>query len=154
MASRYPIPKELKLEAYERRKQEAEVDNLTLTVELIPGRDGVGAICKGFIDAISKHDDAVKNVEDQWVSMVHIRRDFNLKNRVYRNVDGAWNTLSADNSEDFAEYMELKPRMHNMEERLEMVKDPKVKVKMETDWARFQELEPTCIKLEQVKMPR
>ena len=60
MSSRYPIPQELKLEAYERRKHDAELDNLTLTLNLIPGHAGVGAICQGFIDAISKHDEAVK----------------------------------------------------------------------------------------------
>ena len=89
MSTRYAIPKELKLEAYERLKQEVVVDNLNLTIELSPGHNGVGAICRGFIDAISKHDAAVKNVEDQWISLKSIRRDFNLKNRVYRNVDGA-----------------------------------------------------------------
>ena len=30
-----------------------------------------------------------------------------------------------------------------------VIKDPNVKIKLETDWARFQELEPTCQKLDQ-----
>ena len=151
MSARYPIPQELKLEAYERRKHDAELDNLTLTLNLIPGNDGVGAICQGFIDAIANHDVAVRSVEDQWVSMQHISKDFKVKNRIYRNIDGAWNTLSADNKADFDEFQELIPRVQNAEERLKVVKDPKVKIKLETDWARFQELEPTCQKLDQAK---
>jgi hypothetical protein len=93
MSKRLAAPKELMLENYERRKMEAEIENLGLTVSLIPGHDGIGAIVKGFIDAISNHDLAVKLVEDQWLALVGIRRDFNKKTRVYRNLDGAWNTL-------------------------------------------------------------
>lgn len=128
---------------------EAEIDNLSLTLELIPGCDGIGAIVKCFIDAIAKHDIAVKLVEDQWLALKGIRRDFNKKTRIYRNLDGAWNTLSSNNAADYAEFLELQPKMHNMEERLKLIKDPKIKLKMETDWARFQEIEPYCFRMQQ-----
>ena len=57
------------LERYEKRKFSATVDNLGLTVELIPGADGKGAIVKGFISAIDLHDDIVKKVDDQVISL-------------------------------------------------------------------------------------
>ena len=151
MAARLPVPQELMLESYERRLMEAEIDNVNLTLILAPGHEGIGAVVKGFIDAIANHDLAVKNVEDQWLALVGIRRDFNKKNRVYRNLDGAWNTLSADNAENYAEYKELVPKMVNMEERLKVIKDQKVKIKMETEWAHYNELLPVCSRLEQAQ---
>jgi len=43
--------------------------------------------------------------------MKYITRDFKVKNRMYRNIDGAWNTLSADNKADFDEFQELIPKV-------------------------------------------
>ena len=106
---RLEIPKELKLETYERRKFSASIDHLGLTVELIPGADGKGAIVKGFIDAISLHDAMVKSVEDNTLALKNIRREFTKKNRMYRNLDGAWNTFMSDHQEDFEEYVSFLP---------------------------------------------
>ena len=127
------------------------VDNLGLTVELIPGCDGIGAVVQNFIDGIVKHDLAVKLVEDQWLALEGIRRDFNKKNRMYRNMDGAWNTLNSENAADFEEYLILAPKMVNMEERLERITDAKVKMKMEADYNVYLELEPRCARLEQAQ---
>jgi hypothetical protein len=151
MASRHPVPKELKLEHYERRKQAATLDNLLLTVELIPGRDGIGAIVKNFVDGINNHDVACKKYEEQWDNLVAIRRDFQKKNRLYRNLDGAWNTLMSDNAEDFAEYNILVPKMYDIEARIERVQDEKVKMQMQADYDRYLELDPYCSKLLQVQ---
>lgn len=145
------IPKELRLETYERRKFSATMDHMGLTVEVIPGAEGRGAIVKGFIDAISLHDDMVKNVEDQTLALKNIRREFTKKNRMYRNLDGAWNTFMSDHQEDFEEFKVLAPKMVGMEERLERITDAKAKIKAEADWNRFKELEPLCIKLDEVQ---
>ena len=148
---RLEIPKELKLETYERRKFSATMDHLGLTVELIPGSEGNGAIVKGFIDAIALHDDMVKNVEDNTLALKNIRREFTKKNRMYRNLDGAWNTFMSDHQEDFEEYKALAPNMEGMEERIKLITDAKAKIKAEADWKRFKELEPVCDKLKEVQ---
>jgi hypothetical protein len=149
---RLPIPKELRLETYERRKFSATIDHLGLTVTLIPGSEGSGAIVQGFIDAIALHDDMVKKVEDYTASLKAVRKEFTKKNRMYRNLDGAWNTLLSDAQEDYEEYKVLAPKMVGMEERLERITDAKAKMKAESDWNRFKELEPSCVKLEEVNV--
>jgi len=151
MSRQVKAPLELLLENYERRKMEASIENLSLTVTLIPGHDGIGAIVKGFIDAIANHDLAVKLVEDQWLALAGIRRDFSKKTRIYRNLDGAWNTLASNNAEDYAEFLELQPRMENMEVRLLLIQDPKTKIKMETEWARYLELSEVCSRMQQAQ---
>jgi len=138
---RYPAPPYLKLEHYERRKQAATLDNVGLAITLIPGCNGIGAVVKNFTDAILIHDVCVKKVEEQWVCLEGLQKDFSKKNRLYRNLDGAWNTMNS-NQADFDEYLLLKPRMVNMEERIKRITDAKAKIKAETDFKRFLELEP------------
>ena len=139
------------LEKYEKRKFSATIDNLGLTVELIPGADGKGAIVKGFISAIDLHDDIVKKVDDQVIMLKGIRRDFTKKNRMYRNLDGAWSVLMSDHQTDFEEYPVLLPKMDNIEERLELITDEKAKMKLEADYDRFKELKPSCEKILEVQ---
>ena len=91
---RFPVPPELKVEFYERRRNTTNFERLELAIELIPGKDGIGAVVRNFIDAISLHDVAVKNVEDKWLEVEGLRHDFNRKNRLYRNFDSAWNTMN------------------------------------------------------------
>ena len=151
MSTRLPIPKELQLEKYEKRKYAATIDNIGLTVELIPGANGQGAIVKGFISAIDLHDEIVKKVDNQVILLKNIRRDFTKKNRMYRNLDGSWSVLMSDHSADFEEYKVLVPKMDNIEERLELITDEKAKLKLEADYERFKELRPTCEKCEEVQ---
>jgi hypothetical protein len=150
MSTRLPIPKELMLEKYEKRKYSTTIDNLGLTVELIPGADGKGAIVKGFISAIDLHDDITKKVDNQVLLLKNVRRDFTKKNRMYRNLDGSWNVLMSDHQTDFEEYQVLLPKMDNIEERLELITDEKAKLKLEADYERFKFLKPTCEKIAEV----
>ena len=141
MVERFAVPAELKVEFYERRRQTSSFDRLHLAIELIPGHNGIGAIVRGFIDAIALHDVAVKNVEDKWLEVEGLRHDFSRKNRLYRNFDSAWNAMN-ENQAELDEYLELLPQMVDMEERIKRITDAKAKVKAESDWARFQEIEP------------
>jgi len=43
--------------------------------------------------------------------------------------------------DEYSEYVELLPRMDGIEERIKRIKDSKAKMKAETDWKRFLELE-------------
>jgi len=146
MTERFNVPRELKIEFYDRRAQSSSFDRLELGVELIPGHDGIGAIVRQFTDAIRGHDACVKAVEDKWLELEGLKKDFNRKNRLYRNFDSAWNTL-LDNEAEFDEYLELVPRMVDMEERIKRIKDAKAKVKAEVEYNRFLEIEPRNSKL-------
>ena len=150
MVERFAVPKELKIEFYERRSQSSSFDRLELALELIPGQDGKGAIVRGFTDAISGHDACVKAVEDKWLELEGLKKDFNRKNRLYRNFDGAWNTM-LDNQAEFDEYLELAPRMVDMEERLKRITDAQAKVKAEVEYKRFLEIEPRNSRLAAAK---
>lgn len=141
MTERFAVPPDLKVEFYERRRQTSSFDRLDFALELIPGMDGVGAIVRNFTDAIALHDIAVKNVEDKWLETQGLRHDFNRKNRLYRNFDSAWNTMN-QNQAELDEYLALAPGMVEMEERIKRITDAKAKVKAESDWARFKEIEP------------
>lgn len=146
MTERFLVPDELKIELYPRRDLSASFDRMELALELVSGKDGIGAIVRGFILAIQQHDAAVKAVEDKWLELEGLKKDFNRKNRTYRNFDSAWNTL-LDNQAELDEYIELAPRMVDMEERIKRITDAKAKVKAESDYRRFLELEPRNSKL-------
>lgn len=58
---------------------------------------------------------------------------------------------ASNNAEDYSEFLEMQPRMENMEERLLLIQDPKIKLKMETEWARYLELEDVCSRMQQAQ---
>lgn len=138
-----PIPKELKLETYSKRPQEAEFDRLDLVLELQAGVDGVGAVVKSFRDAIRSHDEAVKLIEDHMAVVEDVKRVYKKKNRLFRNLDAAWNVM-LDSGSDFYEYMELLPKMKQVEKRLELTTDPIAKATLLTECERYKVLHPVC----------
>lgn len=144
--NRFPIPNELKIEHYERRVQPAIFDRMDLVVKFIPGKDNIGAIVYGYIDAIKSHDDVVKRVEERWAEVDEIRKNFNKMNRQFRNMDGAWTSMN-QRPDEFQEYLALLPKMKNIESRIERITDSIAKVKAEADFKRFKELEPSCSRL-------
>ena len=146
-----PIPDELKLETYAIRKQEAVFDRVELAILFMPGKDRVGLIVKTFINAIANHDEIVKLIEEKWKILDGLKREFNKKNRLFRNLDSAWTTMNTS-PEDFDEYLEMLPRMKNFEERLKKIRDSKAKAKAELERKRFNELDPICSKLRLVQI--
>ena len=140
-----PIPDELKLETYAIRKQEATFDRVELAISFIPGKDRVGLIVKTFINAIANHDEIVKSIEEKWKQLDGLKREFNKKNRLFRNLDSAWTCMNTS-PEDFDEYLEMLPRMKNFEERIKKITDSKAKAKAELERKRFNELDPICSK--------
>ena len=88
--------------------------------------------CEGIYRRNPLHDDMVKNVEDNTLALKNIRREFTKKNRMYRNLDGAWNTFMSDHQEDFEEYKALAPNMEGMEEEssLSLMQKQKLKLKL------------------------
>ncbi len=107
----------------------------------MPGHLGKGAIVKGFINSIPNHDAKVKEMEEQMILLDGLKRDLKKKNRLYRNIDSAWNTVLVK-PEEFEEYCVLLPKMDGIEERIELVKDEKIKAKLQADLDRFKEIEP------------
>lgn len=139
------VPDELKLEFYDRRVNEAVFDRLDLVLGLMPGKDGVGAVVKCFLDAIAIHDEIVKTIEEKMDEVGELKKVFLKKSRLFRNLDSAWNIM-LDNPVDFYEYLELLPKMKNIEARLKIVEDAKVKAELLAEYYRFQSLQPVCSK--------
>lgn len=139
------LPENLRLENYPTRIHAATFDRLDLAVEFRAGKEGVGATVKGFIDAIAKHDAIVQTMEEAIKNVEECKRVYRKRNRLFRNLDSAWNLLLT-NPTEFAEYNELLPKMKNMEQRLAAMDDPETKAKMTTQYERFREIEPRCSK--------
>lgn len=137
-----PQPANTKLEFYERRKQNAAFDCIDKILTLMPGHLGKGAIVKGFINSIPNHDAKVKEMEEQMILLDGLKRDLKKKNRLYRNLDSAWNTVLAK-PEEFEEYCLLLPKMDGIEERIAIIKDEKIKAKLQAELDRFKEIEPS-----------
>lgn len=140
-----PLPSELRLENYTPRIQKAIFDRLDLVVDFRPGSEGVGATVKGFIDAIAKHDAIVQKLEEAIKHVEEMKKIYRKCNRLFRNLDSAWNVLMT-NQVEFAEYNELRPKMQNIEDRLNRIDDPVIKAKLMTQRDRYLELEPKCAK--------
>lgn len=136
------VPQELKIEFYERRPQSAEFDRVDFAINFVGGKNGVGAIVSSFQDNIIDHDTIVKVIEEKWKVIDVLQRDYNKKNRLFRNLDGAWNNVH-DKPEEFDEYCKLIPKMKNIEARLLQIKDAKVKAALELSYERFKFLDPT-----------
>lgn len=139
------IPDELKLENYERRIQTASFDRLDLVISFRPGRDGKGATVKGFLEAIPSHDDIVKVIEEKMADIVVLKRNYHKKNRLFRNLDSAWN-LTLDNPVDFYFYMDLAPKIDKIVKRLELVEDVVIKTQLQELKDKYDVLFPKCSK--------
>lgn len=142
---RVDIPAELKLENYEKQTHTASFDRIDLVISFRPGRDNIGATVKGFLEAIPAHDDIVKRIEEKMEEISILKRNYYRKNRLFRNLDSAWN-LALDNPVDFYEYMELLPKIPKIERRLAQVDDVVIKTQLQELYDRFQLLKPKCEK--------
>eukprot|EP00981_Chlorochromonas_danica_P015620 scaffold13700_cov252-Ochromonas_danica.AAC.19 len=144
MATRiYDLPDELKWESYERRPHAAVFDRLDLVVAFRAGHENKGGVVKAFLDAIRNHDELVVRLESQMVIVDELRRDYRKKNRLFRNLDSAWN-LILDNPVDYNEYLDLLPRMKKIHQEIEECEDPIEKMHLTSLYERFQELDPLC----------
>lgn len=139
------LPEELKLENYEKRIQTASFDRIDLVIDFRGGKDNIGATVKGFLDAIPAHDDIVKAIEEKMADIVILKRNYYKKNRLFRNLDSAWN-LTLDNPVDFYEYMDLVPKISKIEQRLEIVEDVVIKAQLQEWRDRYYALHPKCSK--------
>ena len=139
------IPDELKLENYEKRIQTASFDRLDLVISFRPGKDGIGATVKGFLEAIPAHDAIVKVIEEKMSEIVELKRNYHKKNRLFRNLDSAWN-LTLDNPVDFYFYLDLVPKMTKITKRLEVVEDIVIKTQLQELFDRYHALHPKCSK--------
>jgi hypothetical protein len=101
---------------------------------------------KNFIDAIGRHDNIVKEVENKWLSIDELKRDLNRKSRLFRNLDSVWTCLNT-NPTEFNEFLSLVPRMKNIKERIKKMTNFKAKARAETELTRYEELFPYCSKL-------
>lgn len=141
----YQVPDELKLENSVRRVQFAVFDRLDLVIDFQEGKDGIGAIVKSFLDAITKHDNIVISMEAKMLEIVELKRNYRKRNRLFRNLDSAWNVMLT-NPVEFNEYIALIPKMKNIETRIERVTDPEAKAQLTSQLDRFKSLEPKCSK--------
>ena len=140
LPSQLPIVDELKPEEYVRRSFDAVFHRLDLAIKFTPGKDGFGSIVKTYLNGIPKHDAAVKAVEEKWTLIDEVNFVLKKKNRLFRNMDSAYNALLTS-PEDFDEYLDLMPKMNNIEVRLTTVTDTNTRINMETDYKRFKELQ-------------
>jgi hypothetical protein len=142
---RLPIPDELKLENQSSLLQYAIFDKLDFIIDFRPGKDNIGAIVKNFIDAIRKHDQIVVEYENALKIVAEKKKVYRKRNRLFRNLDSAWNVIMTNPSE-FQEYLDLLPKMKNIEKRLSLIEDPIVKAKLQDAYQRFLILQPICSK--------
>jgi hypothetical protein len=137
------VPDELKLENHERRPNNAVFDRIDLVIEFQSGKDNIGAIVTGYVDAILKHDTIVKEIELKMILIDEIKKSYRKKVRLFRNLDNTWNLIYT-NPIEFTEYCDLLPKMKNIEKRLEMIDDIEVKSRLTMQYERFKLLEPFC----------
>ncbi len=140
---RLPLSEELKVEFYEKKIHDATFDRLDLVIGFQPGKEGVGAIVKCFLDAITSHDIIVKTVEDKMESISLLKKAYFKKSRLFRNLDSAWNIM-LDNPVNFYDYVDLLPKMKNIESRLKLITDSKIHAEVLAEFLRFQSLHPIC----------
>eukprot|EP01038_Epipyxis_sp_PR26KG_P007566 gene7566-10307_t len=138
-----PLAEELKLETYPRPPRLAVFDRLDLVVEFRAGNDQIGAVIKNFKNAIPAHDEIVKAIEEKMDEIKECRKFYTKKNRLFRNLDSAWNVM-LEMPTHFFDYVALIPKMKNIEERIQLVKDEKIKAELIYDFKRYKELHPIC----------
>lgn len=136
----YPIPDELKVETYERRQLAADFDRIDLILDLKPGVGGVGAVLRGFIDAIPQYDAFVKTIEEKMDQLDELKTLDSKANRHFLNWDAAWNAMNVK-PDEYADYVELVPEMDHILVTLEDCDDPVERAIAEAGFLRFKELE-------------
>ena len=138
-----PLPIELKVEYYERKRYKTAFDKMDLVMKFKPGRNNEGAIASGWIDAIQVHDVIVKSIEEKMDEIDRLRKSYDRLNRTFRNWDAAW-TIINSSPEDYAEYLELRPRAKNFTALLRDIDDSAARATLEAEYARFQSLQAKC----------
>lgn len=136
----YPIPDELKVETYERRRLSADFDRIDLILDLKAGVNGIGAILRGFVDAIPQYDAFVKAIEEKMDQLDELKKLDSKTNRHFLNWDAAWMSLNTK-PDEYADYIDLAPQMDRILEMLEDSEDPLERATAETNFLRFKELE-------------
>ena len=126
------------------RVHNATFDKIDFVINFRAGKDGLGAVIKSFKSAIFRHDECVVRIEQKYDEIMLLKRDLSKKSRLFRNLDSAWNAVQEDNAIAFAEYTALRPKVRNAEERLKVLKDVKMRAKLEANYNRYLELHPKC----------
>ena len=138
----YPIPAEMKIENYERRRLPVNFDRIDLICEFKPGVNNIGAILRGFINAIPGYDAFVKQIEEKMDEIDELKKiDLNV-NRHYQNWDGAWNVLNIK-PDEYTEFIDMMPKMESFKEVFEVTDDPVERAVAETMMERFKYLSDT-----------
>ena len=83
-----------------------------LTLKVVPGADGLNAVVVGWITPIDDHDAAAGSCEKQMLEVDCLRKEFDAKNRTFKNWETAW-LLMNDRPEELEEYLELRPKIAN-----------------------------------------
>lgn len=65
--------------------QVALFDRLDFLLTFIPGREGMGAVFRTFIDAIRIHDSIIKSITEVMILLEGYEKELGVKNRVFRN---------------------------------------------------------------------
>eukprot|EP01041_Mallomonas_annulata_P002202 gene2202-4283_t len=150
MLKPFEIPDSFKLEYYERRYFSGTFEKIDLAMKFRPGFNGVGAVFASWIDAISAHDIAVKEVEEKLDAVDQLRTIYDKHNRAFRNWDAAWTSLNI-HPEDYEEYLSLIHAMETYDERIKQITDPEAKAKAKLEHQRFEDLKELNARLHNVK---
>jgi hypothetical protein len=143
----YPLPPELLLEYYERRRFNATFDRIDLCLKFRSGLNGIGAIAIRWVDGIHNHDAQVKKIEEQMDLVDKARKIYLKENRTFKNWDAAWNSALNTSPEDYAEYLELKTNGETFHERMKEIKDSVARATAEAEYVRYRILNPKCSKI-------
>ena len=119
----YEIPPEMKIEGYERRRLAVNFDRIDLICEFKPGYKGIGAVLKGFINAIPGYDEFVKKIEEKMDEIDELKKLDTKTNRHFMNWDAAWNLLNKK-PEEYLEYIDLIPQTAQLTDDMNNTDDP------------------------------
>ena len=144
-----PLPDEAKYEFYERKPYNAIFDRLDLVAKFKAGKNGIGAVFVHFVESIYLHDEVVKEIEEKMLEIEELEKVEAKKNKIYRNYDSTYNLMNTFPS-DFADYLEIAPKMKNYDERIKKITDPEQKAKAEFEYMRYQDLYLKCSGLQAV----
>ena len=135
------LSSDMKVELLERRKYRYEFDSLQDTLILIAGAENKNCIISEWIDAISIHKNIVKQVEESMNFVDECRKRYTVSSQAHRSMEEAW-VLINSNPDEIQQYHKLIRKCENVEQRLEMIDDPKQKAELMHDWENLKAIKP------------
>ena len=132
----------------------AVFERVDLICQFKVGKDGIGAIFTGFINAIQIHDDIIKSMEEQMKLITILSKDYKKKARLFQNFSNSW-VVMIPRLTTYNEYKEMKFLMSNYKDEYQAAidRDNNIEiVRLELQKMRFDELKTINLSIELLEM--